>query len=109
MRVILLSTLTAVTFSTACLAADPKIVTFFKETCGICHGENGEGMANLAPPLKGNKYIQESSAAEIGSTITKGRDGAAKRYKDLPSPMPPNSMSDGRLQALIAYLKADLK
>ncbi len=98
MRVILLSTLTAVTFSTACLAADPKIVTFFKETCGICHGENGD-----------NKYIQESSAAEIGSTITKGRDGAAKRYKDLPSAMPPNSMSDGRLQALIAYLKADLK
>ena len=107
MRVILL--VAAATLSTAALAADPKVVTFFKETCGICHGEGGEGMPNLAPALKGNKWVQEASAADLSATIIKGRDGAAKRYKDLPSPMPPNSMSDSRLQALIAYLKADLK
>ena len=90
-------------------AADPKIVTFFTETCGTCHGEKGEGMKGLAPALKGNKYVTDSSAAELGTTITKGRAGDAKKYKDLPSPMPPNSMSDSRLQALIAYLKGDLQ
>lgn len=90
-------------------AADEKIVNFFKETCGTCHGESGEGMKGLAPPLKGNKFVKESSAAEIGATITKGRQGDQKHYKDLPSPMPANSMSDSRLSGLIGYLKGDLQ
>jgi mono/diheme cytochrome c family protein len=90
-------------------AADAKLVTYFKETCGVCHGENGEGTPGLAPPLKGNKFVTEGSASDIATTITKGREGAAKRYKDLASPMPPASMSDSRLQALIAYLKTDLQ
>ena len=93
----------------AARAADPKIVTFFTETCGTCHGETGEGMKGLAPPLKGNKYVIDSSAGELANTITKGRAGDAKKYKDLPSPMPPNSMSDSRLKGVIAYLKGDLQ
>jgi mono/diheme cytochrome c family protein len=93
----------------AAQGADPKIVTFFTETCGTCHGEKGEGMKGLAPPLKGNKYVMESSAGELGTTITKGRAGDAKKYKDLPSPMPPNSMSDTRLKGVIDYIKTDLQ
>lgn len=88
-------------------AADPKIVNFFKETCGTCHGEAGEGMKGLAPPLKGNKFVMEGG--DLATTITKGRMGDAKKYKDLPSPMPANSMSDSRLAALIGYLKGDLQ
>ncbi len=90
-------------------AADEKIVNFFKETCGTCHGEAGEGTKGLAPPLKGNKFVTAGSAGEIGTTITKGRMGADKKYKDLPSPMPANSMSDGRLNGLIGYIKGDLQ
>jgi mono/diheme cytochrome c family protein len=90
-------------------AADPKIVTFFNETCGTCHGEKGEGMKGLAPALKGNKWVMESSAADVGSVITKGRAGDAKRHKDLPSPMPPNSMSESRLKGVVDYVKGDLQ
>ncbi len=90
-------------------AADKKIVTYFEEVCGACHGDKGQGTPNLAPPLKGNKYVIESSEAEIGNTITKGREGAAKRYKDLASPMPAQTMSGERLSALISYLKNELQ
>lgn len=90
-------------------AADEKIVNYYKETCGVCHGENGEGTKGLAPGFKGNKFITGGSAADIGATITKGRTGDQKKYKDLPSPMPAASMSDGRLSGLIAYLKGDLQ
>ena len=107
---ILLSFVTAgVVTAGAAQAADPKIVTFFTETCGTCHGEKGEGTKGLAPPLKGNKYVTDSSAGELAATITKGRAGDAKKYKDLPSPMPPNSMSDARLKGVIDYLKGDLQ
>ena len=56
-------------------AADEKIVNYYKETCGTCHGEAGEGMKGLAPPLKGNKFVTGGSAADIGTTITKGPPG----------------------------------
>ncbi len=90
-------------------AADPKIVAYYKETCGVCHGENGQGTPGLAPGFKGNKFISEGSVADIAASITKGREGAAKRYKDLASPMPPQSMSAARLQGVIAYLRGELQ
>lgn len=93
----------------AAQAADKKVVTYYNETCGVCHGEKGEGMKGLAPAFRGNKFITAGSESEIADTITKGRMGDAKRYKDLASPMPPQSMSDGRLKAIIAYLKNDLQ
>ena len=86
-------------------AADANTVKFFKETCGACHGENAEGTPGLAPALKGNAWVKGASDADIQATITKGRDGAAKRHKDIPSPMPPNSMSENRLKNVTAYLK----
>ena len=86
-------------------AADANTVKFFKETCGVCHGENAEGTPGLAPALKGNAWVKSASEGDLATTITKGREGAAKRHKDIPGPMPANSMSDNRLKNVIAYLK----
>jgi mono/diheme cytochrome c family protein len=86
-------------------AADANTVKFFKETCGVCHGENGEGTPGLAPNLKGNAWVKGASDGDIATTITKGREGAAKRHKEIPGPMPANSMSDNRLKNVIAYLR----
>ncbi|WP_344789249.1 DUF7133 domain-containing protein [Postechiella marina] len=33
----------------------------FKNLCATCHGINGEGVENLAPPLKNSEYISKSS------------------------------------------------
>ena len=86
-------------------AADANTVKFFKETCGVCHGETAEGTPGLAPALKGNAWVKGASDADIATTITKGREGAAKRHKDIPGPMPANSMSENRLKNVTAYLK----
>lgn len=86
-------------------ASEAKTVKFFKETCGICHGENGEGTPGLAPAFKGNAWVKGASDGDLATTITKGREGAAKRHKDIPGPMPANSMSEGRLKDVIAYLR----
>jgi mono/diheme cytochrome c family protein len=92
-----------------CLSQDAKLLAYFKETCGACHGEGGEGMKGLAPPLKGNEWVKGATESDLAHVITKGRSGDAKRHKDLPAPMPPNSMSDSRLKGLISYLKGDLQ
>lgn len=90
-------------------AQSEKDIAYFKETCGACHGENGEGMKGLAPPLKGNDWVKKASDVDLASVITKGRAGDAKRHKDIPAPMPANSMSDNRLKGIIAYLKGGLQ
>ena len=91
------------------LAQDAKLIAYFKETCGACHGENGEGIKGLAPALKGNAWVKGASDGDLANVITKGRAGDAKRHKDIPAPMPPNSMSDSRLKGVIAYLTGDLQ
>ena len=99
----------ACVFPGAALAQDAKLVAFFKETCGACHGENGEGIKGLAPALKGNDWVKKASDGDLANVITKGRAGDAKRHKDIPAPMPANSMSETRLKGVIAYLKGDLQ
>lgn len=90
-------------------AQDAKLLTYFKETCGACHGENGEGIKGLAPALKGNDWVKKASDGDLATVITKGRAGDAKRHKDIPAPMPANSMSDTRLKGIVAYLKGELQ
>ena len=90
-------------------AQTEKDIAYFKETCGACHGEAGEGMKGLAPPLKGNDWVKSASDGDLASVITKGRAGDAKRHKDIPAPMPANSMSDNRLKGVIAYLRGGLQ
>ena len=38
-----------------------------------------------------------------------GRQGNQKRYKEFPSPMPPQAIGGKQLQDLIPYLKNDLQ
>jgi mono/diheme cytochrome c family protein len=96
-------------FPAAAAAQSEKDIAFFKETCGACHGENGEGIKGLAPPLKGNDWVKGASDGDLASVITKGRAGDAKRHKDIPAPMPANSMSESRLKGVISYLKGGLQ
>ena len=90
-------------------AADAKIVAFFEETCGACHGTKGEGTPGLAPPLKGSPFVMQASLAEIAAVVTKGRAGDQKKFPNLPSPMPPNSLSENRLNGVVAYVKNELQ
>jgi len=82
---------------------------FYKQTCAMCHGDKGQGMPGLAPALKGNKFITAGNVKEIEVTITKGRSGDQKKYKDFPSPMPPAAVEGEKLKALVQYLRSDLQ
>ncbi len=77
----------------------------FKSKCLACHGPDGKGTA-MAPAFTGNAWIKDSSAADIAAVIKKGRNGAAKTYKNFALGMPPQSLSDGDINALVEYLKS---
>lgn len=82
----------------------------WKATCSPCHGANGEGKKPMGPAQKGNEFVIKSSDADIAAVIKEGRSGAAKKYKEFPSPMPAQkSLSDAEISDLVKFLKTDIQ
>ncbi|MBF8251113.1 MAG: Cytochrome c protein [Deltaproteobacteria bacterium] len=82
----------------------------FKATCTACHGAAGEGKKALGPALKGNEFVVKGSDADISATIKDGRTGAAKKYKEFPSPMPAQkALTDAEIADLVSYIKGDIQ
>jgi len=76
--------------------------------CAACHGSNGEG--GVGPTWVG--LYGSTVTLEDGSTVTADdaylfeaiRDPSAKKVKGY-SVMPPNSLSDAEVQAIVDYIK----
>ncbi|MBI1911019.1 MAG: cytochrome c [Deltaproteobacteria bacterium] len=91
-----------VAFSGSAIAADGGAI--YKQKCSPCHGADGQGTA-MAPAFKGNAWVKGAAEAEISDTITKGREGAAKKYKQFAIGMPKQNIAGDDLKAVVAHLK----
>ena len=81
----------------------------YKSICVPCHGTKGEGKKPMGPSLKDSKFVKKSPDADVKNVIKKGRAGAEKKYKDYPSPMPPQkALSDAEIDSLVKYLKTKI-
>ena len=100
----MLATLSAI--SPAVLA---DAALFESKGCVSCHGEKGQGIPGLAPPLKGSAFVTSAAPAEIKQTITKGRLGPNRRHLNIPGGMPGVPMPDEEAESLAKYLKGDLQ
>jgi len=81
----------------------------FQEKCATCHGDKGQGIEGLAPPLKGNTFVTSASAADLKSHIVNGRTGKNRRYPKIPGGMPGVLMPEPELEALVKYVTGDLQ
>lgn len=89
------------------VAADGAAI--FQEKCAFCHGDKGQGIQGLAPPLKGNSFVASASDAELKAQILNGRTGKDRRYRDIPGGMPGVFMPESEMEALVEYVKGDLQ
>ncbi|HEY6082036.1 MAG TPA: cytochrome c, partial [Chitinophagaceae bacterium] len=80
----------------------------FRSTCATCHGPDGDGIPNLAPPLKGSEYVA-GPAKRLGMIILNGLEGPVhvngQLYK-LNGSMPTfaNNYTDKEISDIIWYL-----
>ena len=51
-----------------------KGLQLFRSICATCHGADGKGIQDLAPPLKGSEYI-DGSMKRLASIILHGLSG----------------------------------
>lgn len=93
-------------FTGTAIAADGAAL--YKSKCAPCHGADGQGTA-MSPGFKGNAWVTGASEAEIVDVIVKGREGAAKKYKQYAIGMPKQKVSDDEAKALAAVLKGMAK
>lgn len=93
-------------FTGTAIAADGAAI--YKAKCAPCHGADGQGTA-MAPAFKGNAWVKGAAEAEIADTIVKGREGAAKKYKQYAIGMPKQKLADDEVKAVVAALKGMAK
>ena len=80
----------------------------FRSMCSTCHGTDGEGIENIAPPLKGSQYV-EGSSERLAMIILNGLEGPVhvngQLYK-FNGTMPnfANNYSDSEIADIIKYL-----
>ncbi|MGE5624245.1 MAG: c-type cytochrome [Bacillota bacterium] len=103
----LFSCVTVLASATAA-AADGKAV--FASSCASCHGSAGQGTPGLAPALKGDAFVK-GKIEDVISTVTNGRAGDQKKFKDLPIAMPAwgKSLSAADIKAVVDYIRGDLQ
>jgi mono/diheme cytochrome c family protein/glucose/arabinose dehydrogenase len=83
-------------------------MVIFQTTCATCHGKNGEGMENLAPPLNGSEYV-EGPPTRLAMIILHGLEGPVHikgKLYTLNGTMPnfANNFSDKEIGDVISYL-----
>jgi len=82
----------------------------YLQSCAACHGQKGEGVANLGNSLTASPLVQEGAEADILAMIRTGRDvNAADNQSGLA--MPPSGgrpdLSDADLLAIITFLRSE--
>lgn len=80
----------------------------YGDKCAPCHGGDGQG-TQTAPPHKGNPFITQGEPEAIKEVILKGRQGAEKKYPDIPIEMPGGLVTEKQAEALVGYMKGALQ
>jgi len=91
------------------LDARTKGLQLYRSICATCHGVDGKGIQDLAPPLKGSEYI-DGSMKRLASIILHGISGPihvdGKLYElnnDMPGLINNNEISDQDISDIIRF------
>lgn len=77
--------------------------------CGLCHGPQGQGMANTMPPLKGNATLAQPDGRNLIQVIANGvkPEGMGLTAGFGPMPGYRDRLSPAQMADLANYLRAD--
>ncbi len=77
--------------------------------CSACHGADAKGITGLGKDLVGSEFVNSQSDADLIAFIKVGRD-TSDPANTTGVAMPPKggnpALSDGDIQAIIAYLRS---
>ncbi|MES2049185.1 MAG: c-type cytochrome [Pseudomonadota bacterium] len=79
----------------------------YKDHCSTCHGEDGGGVAQVYPALKGNRNLQMQNVANPLRIILAGGFAPATKANPRPYGMPPFGpvLSDDEVALVLSYIR----
>ena len=79
----------------------------YREHCADCHGEHGEGRADAAPALAGNRAVSMPDARNLITTMLVGGFGPSTRERPYPHGMPPfaTRLDDQAVADIVNHLR----
>jgi len=81
----------------------------FETYCGICHGVDGLGKPNMAPPLAGSEWVIAGGFHRLAQIPLRGLNGPLQvEGKDWNQPMAPMGagLTDAQLAAVLTYIRS---
>jgi len=92
------------------VATDPRMIAgkaIYKDSCAACHRENGEGIDNLFPRLKGSSLVQQDDPTTLIRMVLEGSRAAATKARPTGAAMPSFAwrFSDDQVAALLTYVR----
>lgn len=83
-------------------------LAIFRNTCATCHGNDGDGIEHIAPPLSGSQYV-EGSSERLAMILLNGLEGPVHIKGQLyhfngSMPNFGNNYSDKQIADIISYL-----
>ena len=83
----------------------------FSDSCAACHGEGGEGIVGLTPPLLGSEKVRTMSEQDLRSLVRAGiaQDDPDNQTGNLMPAFGPDHIADEDLAVLVAWLKTELQ
>ncbi|MDF2118884.1 cytochrome c [Roseiarcaceae bacterium H3SJ34-1] len=91
-------------------ADDPHMLAgkaIYKDSCAACHREEGDGIANLFPRLKGSSLVQSDDPTTLIRMVLEGSRAAATDARPTGAAMPSFAwrFSDGQVADLVTYIR----
>src|SRR5690606_23878631 len=92
----------------------PEGVALFQNTCQPCHGEDGRGVAPIAPPLAGSQWVtgdKQRLMAVVLYGLTGAVDVAGHTYEapevsgEMPGIVHSPAIDDAELAQLLSYIR----
>ncbi|WP_141291280.1 c-type cytochrome, partial [Ideonella azotifigens] len=79
----------------------------YGQHCAKCHGEQGQGVAGIYPPLAGNRAVTLPASVNLIKSVLHGGFAPATAGNPRPFGMPPfaQQLNDAELAALLSYLR----
>ena len=83
----------------------------FADNCAACHGDQGEGITGLTPPLLDSEKVRTMTEPELQALVRAGiaQDDPDNQTGNLMPAFGPDLVSDEELAVLLAWLKTDLQ
>jgi mono/diheme cytochrome c family protein len=79
----------------------------YAQRCADCHGDNGQGVAGIYPPLDGNTSVTEPTGINATRSVLLGGFAPVTAGNPQPYSMPPfaQQLSDEDVAAVVGYIR----